>query len=50
MAQKNEMKNTFDVMNSRLEDAKEWINDLEDKVMESKQNEQKRKKNYEKLE
>ena len=31
-------------MNSRLEEAKEWINDLEDRVMENNQAEQKREK------
>ena len=35
----NETRNTFDAMNNKLEEAKEWINDLEDKVMESNQDE-----------
>ena len=32
-------------INSRLEDAKEWISDLEDGVMESNQTEQHKEKN-----
>ena len=37
LEQKNvltEMKNTLEGINSRLEDAEEWINSLEDKVVE----------------
>lgn len=37
---------TLDAMNSTLEKAEEWVNDLEDSVMESNQDEQKRKGNY----
>ena len=33
----SEMKNTLDRINSRLEEAEEWLSDLEDKVMESNQ-------------
>ena len=39
-----EIKNTLDGINSRLEEAEEWIGDLEDRVMESNQAEQVRKK------
>ena len=43
----NEMRAMFNGMNSRLEEAQEQINDLEHRVMESNQAEQKReKKNY----
>ena len=38
------MRNTFDGINSRLEEAEEGIGDLEDRVMESNQHEQKRGK------
>lgn len=31
----NKIRNTPDVMNIKLEEAEEWINDLEDKIMES---------------
>ena len=44
------MRNTLDGMNSRLEESEEWINDLENRVMESNQAEQKRKMNYVKQE
>ena len=38
------MRNTLDGMNSRLEESEEWIHDLENRVMESNQAEQKREK------
>ena len=38
------IRNTSDAMNSRLEEAEEWINDLEDKVMESNEAEWKRER------
>ena len=41
----NEVRNTLDAMNSRLEDPEEQINDLEDKVMESNKAEPKKKMN-----
>ena len=45
------MRNTFDGMNSRLEEAEEWIIDLKDRVMECNQAEQKKGiKNYSKQE
>lgn len=40
-----ELKNTQGGINSRLEDAKEWISDLEDKVGENKLN-SKEKNNF----
>ena len=40
----NKMRNTVDRMNSRMEKTEEWINDLEDRVTESNQAEQKREK------
>ena len=44
-----EVKNTVEIINCRLEDAEEWINDLEDKVMENtlaqQQKEKRMKKN-----
>ena len=42
----SEIGNRLDAINSssRLEEAEEWINDLEDKVMESKEAEQKRER------
>ena len=40
-----EIKNILDGINSRLEKAGEWINDLEDRVMVSNQVEQVREKN-----
>ena len=42
----NEIRNMLDGMNSRLEEAEEWINDLEDRVMKSNQGKQKEKKKY----
>ena len=36
----------FDGMNSRLEKTEEWINDLEDRVLESNQDEQDRQQYY----
>ena len=39
-----EIKNTSEGINSRLEEAKEWISDLEDREMESNQAEQEREK------
>ena len=36
------MKNTLDGINSRKYEEREWINDLEDRVMESNQAEQRR--------
>ena len=38
------MRSTFDGMNNRIEEGKEKMSDLEDRVMESNQAEQKRKK------
>ena len=39
------MKNTLEGINSRLDDAEEWISDLEDRIVEITQSEgQKRKK------
>ena len=38
------MRNTHDEMNSKLVEAEEWNSDLEDRLMESNQAEQKRKK------
>ena len=40
-----ETKNTQAGINSRLEEAKEWISNLEDRVMESNQAEQEREQN-----
>ena len=40
----NKMRNTLGGMNSRLDNAEEQIDDLEDRIMESNQAEQKRKK------
>lgn len=40
----NEIENTFDRLNRGLEEVEEWINDQEDKVMESNQTEQMREK------
>ena len=40
------MKDMFDGMNSRMEEAEEQVSDLEDSVMESNQAEQDREKNY----
>jgi len=40
----NEITNTLDTMNSRQEEADEWISGLEKKVMESNKAEQKREK------
>jgi len=40
----NEIKNTLDGMNSRLEEAEEWISDLEDRLVGSNQAEQVREK------
>ena len=31
----NEIGNRFDAINSSLEEAKEWIGDIEDKIMEN---------------
>ena len=39
----NEIKNILDEINSRLDETKEWTNDLEDRVMKSKQTESLRK-------
>lgn len=39
----NEIRNTLEAMNSRLEEAEKQINDLEDKVMESNDAERKEK-------
>ena len=36
----------LDGMKSRLEEAKEWISDLEDRVMESNHDEQREKKEF----
>ena len=38
----NNIENRLDAMNSRLEEAEEWISNLEDKVMKSSEAEQKR--------
>lgn len=38
------MRNTLDGINSRVEEGEEWNNDLEDRVMEGNQAEQKREK------
>ena len=38
----NKVRNTLDGMRRRLEEAEELISDLEDRVMESNQTEQKR--------
>ena len=38
----NKIRNMLDMMNSSLEETEEWLNDLEDKVMESNEAEQKR--------
>ena len=45
---KNEIKNTLDGMKRRLEEAKEWISDLEEQIVESYQAEQMREKYMEK--
>jgi len=37
------MKNTLERINSKLEDAEEWISDLEDRLMESTQPEEQKK-------
>ena len=39
-----EIENSLDGINSRLEDAHQWISDLEDRVMENNPVEQKREK------
>lgn len=36
----NDIKNMLDAMNSRMEEAEEWISDLQDKIMESNEAEQ----------
>ena len=38
------MKNTLEIINSRLEDAEEWVSDLEDKVVEVSQLKQQKQK------
>ena len=43
-----EIKNKLDGINRRLEEAEEWVSDLEDRMMESNQSEQERKKNSKK--
>ena len=40
----NEIGNRLDAMNSRLEEAEEWISDLDDKVMESEESKPKRER------
>jgi len=48
---KTEIRNMLDAINSRLEEAEKLITDLENRVMESNQTQQKReKKNYVKQE
>ena len=44
------MRNTLDGMNRRMGESKEQINNLEDRVMENNQAEQREKKNYAKRE
>ena len=39
-----EMKNTLEGINSRLNDSKEWISDLEDRVVEITATEQKKER------
>ena len=39
-----EIKNTLDIINSKLEEAEEWVSDLEDKVMENNHTEQEKEK------
>ena len=42
----NEIKNSLEVINSRITEAEEWISDLEDKIMEittAEQNKEKKK-------
>ena len=46
----NEMRNVLDGMSSRMEEASEQMSDLEDRIMENIQAEQKRTKNYAKWE
>ena len=46
----NEIENSLEGINSRITDAKEWISDLEDKIVEintAEQNKQKRTKRIE---
>ena len=45
-----EVKNTVEIINCRLEDAEEWINDLEDKVMENTLAQQQKEKRIKKNE
>lgn len=40
----DKIKNTLERMNKRLEDAEEWISDLEDNIMKSIQAEQPKEK------
>ena len=42
----HEIKNTLDGINSRLNEAEEWIRNLEGRVMEKNQAEQVREKKY----
>ena len=41
----SEIRNTLSGINSGLEEAKEWISDLEERVLESNQAQQEREKN-----
>ena len=40
------MKNTIEGINSRQQDAKEWVSDLEDRLVEIIQSEQQKEKNF----
>ena len=42
-----ETKNTLGKINSILDDTEEWISEVEDRVLEINQAEQKKRKNYE---
>ena len=44
----NEIKNSLEVINSRITEAEEWISDLEDKIMEITTAEQNKEKKNEK--
>ena len=46
----NEMRNTFYGMNSRMVETEEWVNDLEDRVLQSNKLNKREKNNYEKWE
>ena len=46
----NEMKNSLEWINSRITEAEEWINDLEDKILEITTTEQNKEKRMKRIE